>query len=381
MRKPHIAPSMLVAVLGTACAACMQDIVEVQPTLVDRLSGSNDRETTIRVNVRELADALQAFVGPPQKSVSQIAPGPIPAERAWLGKERNGAGLTQLRRVGPYELPAQSLGYCIRVYECTANGPAGVTYDRVSGVNILPVFGAWLPQSAQPAPEPPKPPAAAGDKPAPAEPAKPKPASPPSLDELLGITPTPASSDAKTREAPKPEEIKALEDASKEDLDRLLTAAEMGDVFKQAVTLMNDAAKRLNDKQDPSVQTQRIQEDVVRKLDQLLAALDKQQDQQQQQQQQQPQDKPQNQPQRKQQQQQQQQGQEQGQSSDPQEGDRPSLQQGKLNPGIDSARAAWGALPARVREMLMQGSGDRFSSRYKQMTEEYYKRLAEEAGR
>lgn len=237
-------------------------------------------------------------------------------------------------------------------------------------------FGADDPKPAQPTP----PPAAKPASPTPPTSDKPKPASPPSLDELLGITPPPAAKDAKTGEAPTPEEIKALEDASKEDLDRLLTAAEMGDVFKQAVTLMNDAAKRLNDKQDPSVQTQRIQEDVVRKLDQLLAALDKQQDQQQQQQQQQPQDKPQNQPQRK-QQQQQQQSQGQAPSSDPQEGDRPSLQQGKLNPGIDSARAAWGALPARVREMLMQGSGDRFSSRYKQMTEEYYKRLAEEAGR
>lgn len=239
-------------------------------------------------------------------------------------------------------------------------------------------LGADNPPAPQPVPVSP-PPDAPGEKPAPTESNKQKPAAPPSLDELLGITPPPASSEAKPGDAAKPEDGKPLEDASKEDLDRLLTAAEMGDVFKQAVTLMNDAAKRLNDKQDPSVQTQRIQEDVVRKLDQLLAALDKQQDQQQQQQQQQQQDKPQNQPQRK--SQQQQQGQQQGPSSDPQEGDRPMLQQGKLNPGIDSARAAWGALPARVREMLMQGSGDRFSSRYKQMTEEYYKRLAEEAGR
>jgi hypothetical protein len=41
--------------------------------------------------------------------------------------------------------------------------------------------------------------------------------------------------------------------------------------------------------------------------------------------------------------------------------------------------AAWGNLPARVRDQLMQGRHDQFSSLYESMTETYYRRLAEEA--
>lgn len=275
--------------------------------------------------------------------------------------------------------------YCIRIYSYGLNGPArGSMIDGVTSFSVIPIRGEGTfaaEQAKKPGdPEPPPtttPPATAPTAPVPPSADKPKPAAPPSLDELLGLTP--AATDAKPGDASKPSDARPTDDASNVDLDRLLSAAEMGDVFKQAVTLMNDAAKRLNDKQDSSVQTQRIQEDVVRKLDQLLASLDQQQQQQQQpQQQQQSQDQKPGQQQKKQQQESAQQEQ---QASDPQEGDRPSLKQGTLKPQIDSARAAWGALPARVREMLMQGSGDRFSSRYKQMTEEYYKRLAEEAGR
>lgn len=60
------------------------------------------------------------------------------------------------------------------------------------------------------------------------------------------------------------------------------------------------------------------------------------------------------------------------------EGDGPPKQEGPLRPALDSARAAWGSLPARVRDMLLQGSDDPFSARYKAMTEAYYRRLAEE---
>lgn len=274
--------------------------------------------------------------------------------------------------------------YCIRIYSYDGYGPSqGSMIDGIVGFSVVPVLGFDAPEPDQqtkpvtpgPATKPVAPPPVA---PPTAAPEKPKPSSPPSLDELLGLTPSAA--EAKPGDTSKSVDSKPADDASNVELDRLLSAAEMGDVFKQAVTLMNDAAKRLNEKQDSSVQTQRIQEDVVRKLDQLLASLDQQQQQQQQPQPQQQQDKPQNQPQSK-QQQERQQGEDQGDGTDPQEGERPTLKQGALGPQVESARAAWGALPARVREMLMQGSGDRFSSRYKQMTEEYYKRLAEEAGR
>lgn len=154
----------------------------------------------------------------------------------------------------------------------------------------------------------------------------------------------------------------------------------MGDAFKQAVALMGDASTRLNDAKDPGVQTQRIQEDVIRRLDQLLASLDRQQQQQQQQQsQQQQQQSPKNVPQQSRSQAQQQQDPQKGDGNNPSDG--PALKTGKLNAELESARAAWGTLPARVREMLLQGSADRFSARHRALTEEYYKRLAEEAGK
>ena len=38
-----------------------------------------------------------------------------------------------------------------------------------------------------------------------------------------------------------------------------------------------------------------------------------------------------------------------------------------------------GMLPARLRQALLQGSADRYSSLYESLTETYYRRLAEEA--
>ena len=137
----------------------------------------------------------------------------------------------------------------------------------------------------------------------------------------------------------------------------------------------------MNDHADNGLGTQRVQEDVVKRLDQLLASLDKQKQQgsgspkpgpKNNDAQQEPgasKPKP---------------GQGQGQPK-PQPGgdgmqahDGPTLQEGTLKPELESARAAWGSLPARIRAMLMQGTEDRFSSRYKALTQEYYKRLAEE---
>lgn len=191
----------------------------------------------------------------------------------------------------------------------------------------------------------------------------------PSLDELLGTVEKPAAGD------------EAAPDADKEQLDKLLSGEELGQAFEQAVGLMKDAAKRLTDAKDVGLPTQRIQEDALRKLDQLISSLDKQAQQQQQQQQQQSgePDSQRNQPRQRQQQQQQQQTQQQSQTSDPQEHEGPELQEGALNPELESARAAWGALPARVRQMLLQGSNDRFSSLYNRLTQEYYRRLAEES--
>lgn len=226
----------------------------------------------------------------------------------------------------------------------------------------------------------------AAEQPA-AQPEKPKtPAPPPqpTLDDLLGIKPKPApKADPVKPDAPvAPPTPPAAPDQNKTDLDRLLTAAEMGDALKQAITLMGDASSRLNEHKDAGIQTQRVQEDVIRRLDQLISSMEKQKQQQQGQGQPQPPD-----PSGKQQppkQGQQQKGQQQQQPSESQQGDgmqdgqRPSLKEGALKPELESARAAWGSLPQRVRDMLMQGAEDRFSARYKALTQEYYKRLAEE---
>src|SRR5690606_19257261 len=119
--------------------------------------------------------------------------------------------------------------------------------------------------------QPPTPPA---EKPA-AEPARETPPGTPpedeplpSLDELLGLP-----SDGKGE----------LDDPTRTDLDRLLSGAEIGNAFRQAVTLMGDVAKRMTDSRDAGLTTQRMQETILRRLDQLISSLEQQQQQQQQQ--------------------------------------------------------------------------------------------------
>ncbi|MCC6323096.1 MAG: hypothetical protein IT438_16860 [Phycisphaerales bacterium] len=219
-------------------------------------------------------------------------------------------------------------------------------------------------------------------------PAEPKPTAPPpstipSLDDLLGTKPDkPAPKPATlTNENPAPADAPPDDtDPDRAGLDRLLTGAEIGDAFSEAITLMGDAAKRLEDSRDTGIKTQRVQEDVVRRLDQLLASLQRQQSSssssssssQSQQDQQQGKSQPnQRKPGSKQTQQ--------SQSGDGnQQHDGPPKQEGALKPALDSARAAWGSLPARIRDMLLQGSEDPFSATYKSMTEAYYRKLAEE---
>ena len=168
---------------------------------------------------------------------------------------------------------------------------------------------------------------------------------------------------------------------SDKDLDRRLSAQELGDQFQQAIMLMADAAERLDRSKDAGLNTQRVQEDVLRKLDELIAQLEKNSQQQQQQSsssaQQQQRDPSQSQQQQaKKKAQSKSQNRQQGDPSE--QADGPPLQEGALRPALESAPAAWGSLPARVRDMLMQGAGDRFSKAWGPATEAYYRRLAEE---
>lgn len=180
----------------------------------------------------------------------------------------------------------------------------------------------------------------------------------------------------------------------REQLDRALKEEELGDSFEQAVELMRRSAERLGARNDPGVETQRMQEEAVRKLDAIIDAAKKRrqqssQRQQSQQQQQQQQQDASNQDENESQSQaqararreaearrRQQQG---AQSSDATEP--PGMEVGELDEVMLEGRVEWGSLPARIRDLVQQGRRERVSSLYLRLTEEYYRRMAEEASR
>jgi len=187
----------------------------------------------------------------------------------------------------------------------------------------------------------------------------------PSLDELLGLAEAIAGDDALS---------------SADALDRALSGeTNQGDPFGAAVELMQRSRDRLESMADAGVATQRLQADALARLDQVIAQAKARQQQSQNssssssqsQQQQQPN---------------QQQAQAPGQQQ-PGRGDNngevfaPGLNGVNTGPNVDSAGAAWGALPDRLRGALLQGVADQYSSLYERLTEKYYERLAEEADR
>lgn len=228
--------------------------------------------------------------------------------------------------------------------------------NRAIAVLILVVTLPGTLRAAPPwrtSPRPPEPPAA---EPAPAD----EPGALPGLDDLLGL---PGAGPATAEPA---------KDPSREALERELDLEPAGDPFEQAVELMGRSAVRLVESRDTGLATQRLQEEVIRKLDKLID--DAQKNQQQQSSKSRSRSEPQ-------QQQQQQRQETQAQARD---GDNtgqthvPGREDGPRRDGAPPATAAWGNLPEHVREALMQGFSDRFSSLYQSMTEAYYRKLAEE---
>jgi hypothetical protein len=203
----------------------------------------------------------------------------------------------------------------------------------------------------------------------------PRPAAPePTLDELLGLPPAQPRKDGQA----------APIDPARAQLDDQLTATDRANDFRQAVNLMRQTASRLEAAQDVGIDTQRLQQQTLDRLDKMIEQAERNRQEQksrsssQSRQQQQQQESAQRQQQSSQAQQQaQQQGQQQGTSA---QGGAVPRQEGTLNQQPPST-AAWGNLPDRVRDALLQGLSDRFSSRYKSLTEEYYKRLAEQPSR
>ncbi|MDH3582779.1 MAG: hypothetical protein OER86_01035 [Phycisphaerae bacterium] len=188
----------------------------------------------------------------------------------------------------------------------------------------------------------------------------------PSLDELLNLPQTPKPGTDKPAKQP----------------DNPLEGTEVevptGEVFEQAVAEMKQAAGRLGGQHDPGLGTQRIQKSVIAKLDQMIDQLRKKQSKSGS-------------------------GQGQPQQQDTGSAQNPSQQPGAAQQptGTEPASAAgapgspqkpnlndqplseqlseWGGLPPRLRDQLLQGLEDNFSQLYRDMTERYYRRLAEQS--
>ncbi|MBX3390338.1 MAG: hypothetical protein KF691_12890 [Phycisphaeraceae bacterium] len=203
-------------------------------------------------------------------------------------------------------------------------------------------------------------------KDAPKQQAKPpqKPASEiPDLDSLLGTKPD--------KQEAKPDAA----DPSKRELDRQLSLQEQADEFAKAVELMNETADRVENDNDTGLATQRLQEDILTRLDRLIKAAQQNSSSQSKEQQDQDKDQQKNKNMRQQSQAQSKQA---ATNNPADRADGPDREDGALGSPPAAPPASWGDLPAHVRDALLQGFSDKFSSMYQNMTESYYRRLAEE---
>lgn len=234
------------------------------------------------------------------------------------------------------------------------------------------------------------------------------PASPPS-----GSAPTPAPS---VPPPPSLDEALGIGNGERADqppsaIEESLSGAKPRDILQSALDDMARSAELL-DSREAGLPTRRAQQSVVRKLDELIATARRMQQQQQQQQQQQAGQSGGAQQRRN------QQG---GQRQDGQSGEEPGRDEprpgaddesrrragdrdgsgrpqgqradaGAQEPPeavdptdemaqFDESRAEWGRLPPRVREAVRQGLRDPMSAAYRRLTQDYYRRLAEEQRR
>lgn len=186
----------------------------------------------------------------------------------------------------------------------------------------------------------------------------------PGLDDLLGLP------------ADKKDKGSATEDSLKRELEDKLAGQQIAEQFDEAVRLMGQTADRIQATQDTGLATQRLQEDVIKKLDALIDSAKKRNNNSSSSSSSSQRDKQQKQPNQPQSQQNQA-----GKGDNRGQVDPPPRKDGAVNPALDQTGAAWGGLPAHVREALSQGRADSYSSLYRALTEAYYRRLAEEAGK
>ena len=240
----------------------------------------------------------------------------------------------------------------------------------------------------------------------------------PTLDDLLDLTPPTDTTDTTDTQSdpgvPTSVDMSDPETGPNLDLDDLLSPAQAADQFEQAIHEMQTASLRLGGSDgspDAGLETQRIQEDILKKLDAVLAAAEQQQ----------------------QKQKSTSSGSSSGQPGEPgegsprpadsggqnasrpqpgkgdattpgdnadqpgKEGDDPSAKSGEgktsnpadnAGPGsttepnphqpLSELRTEWGNLPPRLRDQVTEGLSEPFSPVYQRITERYYRLLAGE---
>ena len=248
----------------------------------------------------------------------------------------------------------------------------GVCSFALVGVSFLPV-GAALAQGG-----------AAGDE--------------PSLDDLLGTGDEPGEGEPAEGED-------AVDDSSggpelNRELERRLNGEEAADQFAQAIQDMAEAASRLGEDADAGIDTQRLQDEIILKLEQIISSAQNSEEQSSSSSSSQP-GEPEARPadQGGQPQPGQQPGEQPGQGEQPGEGEGEGQQPGDASqPGGDQPgngdprrgeineqalsmeelrEGEWGNLPPRLRDELAESLGESFNPVYRSVTEAYYRRLAE----
>ena len=190
----------------------------------------------------------------------------------------------------------------------------------------------------------------------------------PSLDELLGLEEDESAATA--------EEIARRE--AEAELQRRLDEEGLLNDFALALEKMVISAELLEVAFDPGLGTQRVQEEILARLDSLIDQARKMQSMcsggaGSSGSRRQPQPPPGPQQSQAEQNESRNQNASDGQATGP-----PPRRDGDVNTIFEESRTEWGSLPQRVRDMLLQGRREKFSSLYEQLTREYYRRLAEE---
>jgi len=308
----------------------------------------------------------------------------------------------QRQRAGPSVVPAPD----------DAPDDGALDDPREAGPQIKPGPGSLAPSALWPqSAASPQGGSAGNAPPASAAPSSPQANPPKSLDELLGIGGAQGGSGEKTQGDDAARAAAEAERAARERLDKVLNDEQVRDLMREVVEGMRRSAALLDGKESGTA-VQRVQAETLARLDALIDSA--QQRQQQRQQQSSSSSSSSSSSESSGQQQQQQQGQSQGDDEAQREAERREAERRAAEerrrraeengqdgaaaagdpqggtPEVDAADAAqggpleqseaeWGRLPARTREAVRQGLREKMSTTYRWWTEQYYRRIAEEA--